>query len=143
MAGFLEHEELTKFACPLAVNSFYLISWCSLNTKPKVCFIYLIYQASHVIENSRFYRKNLGEGNFFKILATLGICSAFSRHGKCYWLFHCVLTISIFITCSAWTISNDSSIIDHVYSNSIDGTIACNILTLELSGHSSTHNKIT
>ena len=33
-------QELTKFTCPLTVNSFYLISWRVLKSQQTVCFIY-------------------------------------------------------------------------------------------------------
>ena len=38
---------------------------------------------------------------------------------------------------------HSATLIDHVYTNSIDSTLSCNILTLDLSDHLATHTKIT
>ena len=38
---------------------------------------------------------------------------------------------------------HSATLIDHVYTNSIDSTLSCNILTLDLSDHLATHTRIT
>ena len=38
---------------------------------------------------------------------------------------------------------NSATLIDHVYTNNVDSTLSCNILTLDLSDHLATHTRIT
>lgn len=38
---------------------------------------------------------------------------------------------------------NSATLIDHVYTNNIDSTLSCNIITLDLSDHLATHTRIT